>query len=466
MADTSIRDIIDVTYDSIDPSLDIQKGPLKRVYLDPHRNVVGLMEDRVNRLIALFTQQRPDNMTTEEYNALIRPFGGIARFQGDYAKGYVTVYAYTKPPADVVVPFGTVFTDDTGTLLYSASTEVRIPVGALDGYYNPTNRRYEFQVPITAKEVGEQYAVPPERITKITSDLPYINGCINQTELTGGLPIESDDTLDARFQARLEGTDNGSKGAIEFKALSTANVDAVALISPGSPLYSRRTGRPAVDVHVIGSNVQQGEWAFVVADPARRSYQFLTEAGRPRRVTQITKVVQDGNTEITNWTLVPDQTRLGRSVYATTYIEFGAGFPLDTQLDITYEYDQLLEDTQVTLDTQAQGDYLFDVSLLAFSATPVPLEVTFSTSALTSTNTQYMLTQLRSVSLSLLNPGKFLGTMTPDEFKAQLQAEVPAASPIFTLFKRKDSNQPVEVLFFNDVEYPTLADGDLYIKAS
>jgi hypothetical protein len=462
--ETPIRDIIETTYEAIDPSLDTQKGPLRRIYLDPHRNVVGLMEDRVNRLIALFTQQRPNNMTSAEYEALIRPFGGIARFAGDYARGFVVVYAYTKPPAELVVPFGAVFTDDTGTLLYSASAEVRFALTTLDGYYNPTARRYEFPVPIVSKEVGDQYAVPPDRITKVTTDIPYISGCNNNDALTGGLPAESDLALDARFQARLEGTDNGSKGTVGYHAASAPRVQAAVLVSPGSPYYSRRTRRPATDIHVIGDNTQQAIQTITVVDPTRRLYQFLVpDLGLPRRATGITSVVDGNGTTLTNWVLVPDATRLGRSVYATTYIEFTSGFPLDTQLTVTYQFNQLLEDTQSYLGATVGSELLFDTSLLVFSATPVPLTVEFTTRTLTSTNNQYILQQLRDATLSILNPNNFLGSMTPDEFKLQLQMEVPAASPQFVQFHRQDSNQPVEVLFFTDIEYPTLASADLYI---
>ena len=464
----TIQDLIETTYAAIDPQLDTQKGPLRRLFLDPHRSVLGLAEARVNRLIALFTQQRPANMTTDEYNALIRPFGGIARFQGSYATGFVIVYAYTAPPADVTIPFGTVFTDSTGTLIYGSSADVTVLLANMASYYNPTARRYEFQVPIIAKEVGDQSAVPPDTITVITSSLPYLNGCNNDDALTGGLPAESDTVLDTRFQARLEGTDNGSKGSLSSLVLGVANVLAVVLISPGSPLYSRRTSRLAVDVHVIGTNPQKDQMAITVTNPNQRVYQFiLPDTGLPRRVTAIDSVVSGGSVTVTNWSLIPDTTRMGNSVFATTAIEFTAGFPLDTQLLITYQYDQVLEDVQSIIGLQASyNEYLFDVSLLTFAAVPVPLEVSFSTSALTSANTPYMLQQLRTVTLSLLNPSTFVGTMTADDFTTQLQAQVPAASPQYTLFHRKDSSQPVEVLFFSDVEYPTLSGSDLYIRAS
>jgi hypothetical protein len=459
-------DVISTVYTNLDPSLDQQKGPLKRLFLDPHRAVVSYTKTSVDRLIALFTQQRPDNMTSEEYDAITKPWGGINRFLGLPAFGTVTVYAYTKPAADFVIPFGTVFSDDTGSLLYQASAELRVAVGDLDRYFNPTNRRFEFDLTIIAKEVGSDFAVPAGRITKIVSDIPFASGVINQKALTGGLPVESDSSIDSRFRARLEGTDRGSSGWISFTTLSVAGVQSVALIAPGHQLFSRRTARPAIDVYVIGDNILQATYSVVVTDPTRRSYQILSPEGNARRATSIVRVVQNSQDTITNWSFVPDTTRMGQAVNAATYVEFTAGFPLDTRLDITYEYNYLLELVQANLEIQdgTTGTYLFNTDMLAFAAKPVALEVDFTLNTLSSTNQVYLQQQVQNVTMELLNQLDYVGQLTPTQFITDLQAQVPAASPVLHKFKRKDDTQLVGVITLSDIEFPQLASADLVIR--
>lgn len=446
---------------AIEPACDVNKGPLKRLYIDPAAQMVVREQTQIDRLIGLFTLQRLDNILNDEIDAQVSPFAGMGRFGGRPASGFITFFALSQPTGSVTFNIGDQIGDNSATLVYRVTQQITIAATAFPNFFNPITRRYEFVVPIEAISVGAASEVPENIITRILTPIDGIDGCINTQPTTNGFDVESNDSLDTRFRNRLEGQTLGTKGGLTSEIINIPSVTDVQLVtSADGSLFSRRTALPAIDLYVLGS-VPQADTAVFTVPPSTTSFNMPLH-----NIISIDSVTLDGEA-VNDFQYVRDPTALGGSVMAQDVVILSSAPPAGSMLEINYTYNGLLDTVQNRCDQF--GDFAsFGVDLLTYAAVATPLVVSFTFTFLSSFDKGSVQAALIQETLSYLNPGQFVSTIPPEALLGDLQRRIPTATNVtLTKFTTKTTSlSQVEVVQLPKNAFPTLSQSDLKISTA
>ena len=112
---------------------------------------------------------------------------GIRRNQGARARGTLQVSGMVS----TTIPVGTQFADSRNTLIFESTEEVI------------TSPEGTGTVPIQATETGDRYNVGPNSIVQPLGDFLGVLEVNNPQGLTGGINMETDEALLARYQDKL-----------------------------------------------------------------------------------------------------------------------------------------------------------------------------------------------------------------------------------------------------------------------
>lgn len=449
---------LQTTLSQIQPDIDVNKGPMKRLFIDPHATVIVSERDLIDRLVGLFTLQRVDNILTSEIDAQTSAFSGMGRFQGRKSRGFATFWTRTRPTGSIVINIGDQVSDSTAALIYRVTQQVIVTSVDLVKYWNPVTSRFEILAPIEAMVIGSNYDLPKQRINRILTPISFIDGVINNSEISRGLAIEDNESLDNRFRKRLEGQSLGTKGGLISEIVNIPGVTDVAMVTPADTnLFSRRTERSsAIDLYVLGSDEASDSVSFTVTN----SKSFALPA---HHITSITSVTLDGD-PVTDFAFVPDESVYFGSVKEVDRIELRAQPAPGSVVVVNFLYNSLLETVQDRAAQFGQFSY-FDVDCLVYEAVAVPMTVTYDYSFLSSFDKTSVQSALQSETMSYFNPGVFTTVMQPEAFIADLQRKIPSAiSIVLRQFTSKEgSTASVQTIQLEKNQYPVLAQSDLNI---
>ena len=443
---------------AIQPDVDTQKGPLKRLFIDPHATVIVNERTQIDRLVNLFTLQRVDSILTSEQDAQVSAFSGMGRFQGRKAHGFATFWTRSTPIGNVTINIGVQISDSTASLIYQVTQQVVIPTASIPQFYNPLTQRYEFLVPIEAVTIGADYEVSNGRITRILSPVDGIDGVINNSDITDGLGVEANDSLDARFRKRLEGQSLGTKGGLISEIVNIPGVRDVAIVTPADyDLFSRRTDKPALDLYVFGDVETTDSASFTVTS----GKQFTLPS---HVITSILSVTLDGE-PVADYAFIKDTSVLSGSVDEVDIIELRAQPDVGSVVVVKFTYNSLLETVQARADNFGDFAY-FGVDTLVYAAVAVPMTVAYNFTMLSSFDKASIMQALQNETLSYMNPQNFVSVMQPEAFIANLQKNVPSAIQIdlLTFTTKNSSTVPIQTVQFTKVQYPVLSQIDMIIN--
>jgi len=94
------------TVEEIDPSIDVQKGPIYESALVPWSKEVADTENKVDHLGDFFQLEQLGNLSEEEIDQVGRNFGPELA-QGSPSQGFLLFYTYQAPTSDITIPTGT-----------------------------------------------------------------------------------------------------------------------------------------------------------------------------------------------------------------------------------------------------------------------------------------------------------------------------------------------------------------------
>jgi hypothetical protein len=442
---------------AIQPDIDTRKGPMKRLFIDTHAQVVSNERNQIDRLVGLFTLQRLDSILTTEIDAQVSSFSGMGRFQGRKAHGFVTFYTRSRSAGDIVIDIGVQVADETASLVYRVTQQIVVSSSDLPKFFNPTNQRFEILAPVEAMSIGSDYEVSENRIKRILTPVNSIDGVINYSGITDGLAIEDNDSLDSRFRKRLEGQSLGTKGGLISEIVNIPGVLDVSIVTPADyDLFSRRTDRPALDIYVIGDIETTDSVAFSVTTGKR--FQLP-----PHVVTSIISVTLDGEV-VNDYAFIRDASVLAGSVQEVDTIELRAQPDVGSAVVVEFTFNSLLESVQARASQFGDFAY-FGTDLLTYAAIPVPMSVGYTFSYLSSFDKASTMQALQNETMNYMNPNKYVGVMQPEAFIADLQRKIPSAISIgLSQFTSRDgSTSSIQIVQFPKNKYPILAQVDLQI---
>lgn len=458
IADTTVITQLQTSLKQIEPDVDVAKGPLKRLFVDPHGTVVSNERNEVDRLIGIFTLQRVNNILTSELDAQTSAFGGMGRFQGRKSRGYQTFFTKTRPNDNIVINIGDQVGDNTSALIYRVTQQVVVTPTDLIKFYNPLTQRFEILAPIEAISIGADFDVPRGRVNKILGSINYIDGTINNEDIKGGSSVEDNESLDSRFQKRLEGQSLGTKGGLISELVNIPGVDDVVLItSDDLDLFSRRSTRSAIDIYVLGDIEATDSVSFTVTN----SKVFTLPQ---HRITAITSVTLDGEV-VADYAFIRDSSVYAGSVKEANSIELRAQPQAGSVVVVTYSYNSLLEVVQDRV-TQFSDFSYFKVDGLVYEAIKVPVVVSYDFSFLSSFDKNSVMNALTTETMSYMNPNAFVTSIQPQAFLADLQKKVPVATSVYLneFTSKENSKSKIETITLAKHSYPILLQQDLTIN--
>lgn len=457
--------------ENIDPEADTKKGPFKRMLIDPHAKPVARSRNLIDRMINIFTLRRVDNMTSAELEAQVAPFGAMTRWSGDPANGYVTFYFFSNPGRSITVSTGDQVSDSSGTLVFVVTQDVTIPADQIELFFNPINRRYEFQAPVEAIASGPDYLVPSYRINTLVSDIPFISGVVNVTDIDqGGTAQETNDQLDSRFRARLEGSERCTQGGLVSSLLNGVKgiTDINLITAVDATIFSRRTERPAIDAYIIGS--KSAISLYTVPDYLINNSNkvFRLPAGRVIKVDAV-RVTRPGSTAVdVVFTVTPDQTAYAGSNMEVVTVSLDTAPSVGSIVEITYRVNSLIETVQQRASVIGSGPTaLFSTDIVVYEGKPIDIEVEAEIGVLSSFSNALAISSVRENTLKQMNPRKFVDQLLPETYRKSMQNDVTVVSSFNVVkFRRIDtSTSMIQPIVFKRNEYPVLKISNLKLTA-
>jgi hypothetical protein len=434
--------------------VDVNKGPFFYLSIEALSGPLADASADVERVALLSTLQFPTIATDAETLAVARAFGQTLG-TGGYAVGIAYVTTSRKPlGTDTYTVFeGDTFSTATnGGAVFEALESRSLTAANADAFYNSSTRRYELPVLVQAVSAGTGSNIAARTLTAINNGAPDFDGVINLTAFTGGSDAETRSNLYTRTKTRFQGLDNFSRGGLASRVqnLDTDRITAVALTySTEYPeLFYRLPDNQAIDVWVLNS-----------AQSTLRTQSFSAAAGQDRfdlengPVLGLTNV--DVNGASVSATLVKDESlETGDSVREVSYVSLANPAAANDVVDITYTYDQVLNDIQDDLDGYYQADTgaLFDADVLVRYAktTNVVIQVkgtvlgTFSPTTVEG-ETETVIGDYLTNGLS--DSPVLGGVRSPAELRDAILSQVPGiASLNIVVFARKSVSPLVETI--------------------
>jgi len=332
---TSPRDVDEIieamnnTFDEIDPTIDVAKGPLG-VLIYATAIELSRTEQQAAYLSTVYQLEKAEDIDADDIEALGNNYS-LDPNVGNLADAVVTFYRGSRPESgqSYVVPEGSLVGTDDARYTFITTTDTVMNGDNPDIYYNPTERRYEIRVEVEAISIGDDFNLPSDTITSILSGVTDFDGVTNTEAALGGQdPIDSIafrnliwnnlQALNADLAGRLITTvSEYDSGVTDVGIVSSSELD----------LFERQAyiqGRTALDIYVITDTISPelqtftslgGEIFFpidnppvqsvryVMVDGERAAFQFIPDSvrafrGSPRANDRVklTEVLQPGQT--------------------------------------------------------------------------------------------------------------------------------------------------------------------------
>lgn len=262
----SIEDILDSmeeTTRSVDPQVDIRKGPIA-VMNYAHANELARTESQAGYLRTVYQLSRADDLEDEDIAQLALNYGKDANV-GRASEVLVHLFRRTRPEEGqvAIAEAGTLVGSSDGRFVFTTLDEVQMDGNFADVFFNAETRQYEIAVKAEAIAVGNDFDLPPGTINRLITPIQDFDGVVNKDFARRGADAIDKFTLRNIIWGSLQGIDRDVVGNI-FQILSDidpAGFDALGFV-PSTDLetFKRRgfvTGRVGYDVYLISDSLSE-----------------------------------------------------------------------------------------------------------------------------------------------------------------------------------------------------------------
>lgn len=337
---------------------------LRNTVIDAPAQEIGDTYDEVSHVQGTQGVESPDNITTEELDALAYNWN-LSRKGAVAATGFVTFSRTTPPSSNIRI--GAV--DGSGGIIVSTTRKADGSVVSFtttttsylrtDVTQDSRTGLYSVSIPIICNQSGSIGNVDANSIVVISSSVPGISKVTNVIATSGGKDIESNSELAHRVKIKARGLHYGIWGGAKSLALEQSYVIDAEVVGPEDEECVRMPDGGGVDIYILGENLTaRQQTARYITGQSEISF-----SRKP--VTDIISVT--GFVGLTQRTFTPDvdyefsQDSTSEYAYSTQSNDkltwLGNILPNhDTDVLITYRYDKAIYDLQDTLD---QDDYKF-----------------------------------------------------------------------------------------------------------
>lgn len=408
----------------------------------------------VERVALLSTLQFPTIATDSEALALARAFG-LTLGSGGFSRGIAYVFTTRQPQGSETF---TVFEGDTfstatnGGQVFEALENRSLTAANIDAFYNPATRRYELPVLVQAVSAGTSGNIAARTLTQITGGATDFDGVVNLTAFTGGTAAQTVANLYTRTQQRLLGLDNFSRGGILARAqnVDPERVQAAALTySTEYPfLFYRLPDEQALDIWVL--NTAQSTLTTETYVATANQTQFVL-SNKP--VLSLNNVFVNGSPVSAQ--LVQDTSlEVGRSTREQSYVSISPAATVGDLVEITYTYDQTLNDIQANIDglLNADAGALFAADVLVRYSRSEPVSVQITGTVLGTFDPTLVESEVATVVGNFIANGLSSspilgGSRSPADLRDAIRSQVPGISGLnIPVFARKSVAPLVETI--------------------
>jgi hypothetical protein len=349
---------------TIDIDVSTEGSPERDIFVEAP--IEGQLLDIWSALEYLYKLQAPfiytDQLLTEDIDVYCRN-NDVGTIPATYSTGSLTFFAYNKPSADITIDssFGGKTAD--GSKSFYVSGFYTIPVQDVDSYYNATTNRYELTTTVIANTPGPDGSTGTSTVTELTESIQGIDGCINNSAITGG---EAEGTLTDRlnlvkrkFQGRSLNTTEGIKLFVE------AYSRFVTVVGSNDPLMVRSDGLGgSIDIYIRDSTLEGTRDTVVITSTGLSSI-LLNPAYTSTGITLLSQPVDsivlttiDGTViDRDYYTLTKDTGILTKSTRSYDALELTSTglaqigpFIAGQTVEIRYNYNKLLHDIEDQLN--------------------------------------------------------------------------------------------------------------------
>jgi len=426
-----IQRSLEATLNTIDPSVDNQKGPVYNFMLRPVPAELQKTEADVQRMVQLNTIQLGAVATDDEVEAMATSFS-LRRGGGKPSTTKTQVFfARRRPEEDVQIDRGVVVGTHDEQYTYFVSERVVMPVASIDNFYNPATRRYEISTRCEATAVGPDFDLPATRVSNLITEVTGIDGTTNTDKYQGGAIKEDSEATVNRIRAKFAGLDPESGGGIisDIANFDPENVYDVALVYPKDrSIFKRITNRPAIDVYVIGEELDTTTQSYIAEGGET---EIVLESSPVRSVDQ---VLVNGSTA--SFSFIQDTSMdYGRSPEANDVIMLDTPLIAADVVTITYLYNKLLNEAQSTLFSLERP---FGTSVLVREPRQVDLHIELEANILASFDPSRVGDEIEAKLFAEIEPDFFIDLLQPSIIRDRIRDDVAGISgkPRITTFTK------------------------------
>lgn len=444
---TQIRDAIKATLRTLDPTLDLEVGPLYDYLISPVPLELVALENQVERLKRFYSTTFADIATPEEARDFANNFG-TGPDVGQVARATVVFYRTSIPGVglDSTVPVGALVGTADQSLVFRAIQSATLYGAFASSNFNASTNRYELPVVVEAVAPGQRYNIPLGRITKMITTVPGFEGVAQISAANGGTEPEDALTLAQRVQLKFKGLDRNSimgLASLGKQAFSTLIRD-IRVVRPTDRVEFRRlTSGPSLDIYVDGVLPQQFTEDYLAISAER-----VIPLTANRTVTSISSVSVNGEIlDADRWQFSPDlSAEYQYSTRANSAIQLVDPLSPNDLVEIVGTRNDLLDRLQLLYSSE---DSVFQTDILVRSFIDLPiivgLEVRIN-SGDSDTIKQYIqnyLTDYIDPQISVIP-----SLLVPDTIREQLRVLIPEIESVKIYeFRRKiGSVDSVEVI--------------------
>jgi hypothetical protein len=255
---TEFASIISTGVSTRDPSLDVNIGVFKDLFIDPPSEVLEQQNNRMVYLNSLMSLKNANSLVPDDVDDLV--FNeGMVRSTGSSAVATIKLIRVQPPTVDIVVPanfpFSTLPDPKTGLSIMFRTIEQKTMVAASPAaYYNPDNGRYELEISVASVSTGDKINVGANTITTFRRPLPQFDQVTNTEATTSGKGIETNAQLADRFLLHIEGSQIATPDGVKSYVLDNyATVEDVYVVYGNSEYLEREEDDAgAFDVWIRG----------------------------------------------------------------------------------------------------------------------------------------------------------------------------------------------------------------------
>jgi len=459
-----ILDSIQATHADVDPTIDIQKGPIS-VLLYSFAAELTRVESNTSYLSSVYQLEIANELQDDDLINLARNYG-LDPDSGIKATVIVTFYRIARPLAGEVysVDEGTIVSTADNRLSFTLTSGVEMDGDSADIYYNATTQRYEISVSAHAVANGTDYNVPTGTIVNISSDSQDFEGVVNTSDATGG-----QDPLDA-FQIRnliwdsIQGLAADSTGRIisTISGISPNGFDDIALVASTQYGIFRRleslNGRQGYDVYLItDSFIQDLQSGVALGGETSIPLDKSPTLG-------VERVTVDG-TPVSYYFQQDQDSSINGSKRATDKVILDTPLQPAQTYEIRYYYFDLIYEAGRAFESDSSP---FGVDVLVRRANPVPIYIAAQLTTSPDTDKNAVIVDIKDYTADFFRDpvspsfgrSSFINILDPASYEDSVKSAISGISTFkVTNFVRTDKAvMDIEIIEFDGyTEYPLLS---------